>query len=64
MHTKEELKEMSLEEAQRQLGNQIYAAAALIEKLEQAGKVSGNGHHARQKIAQFAGEDLAKRWKG
>lgn len=60
--TKDELKAMSLEEAQRRLGNLVYEAAGLIEKLEQVGKAMGNGHHARQKIAQFAQDDLAKRW--
>ena len=57
-----ELKSMSLERAQTLLSNAVYDAAALIEKLEQAGKARGNGHHARQRIAKLACEDLASRW--
>ena len=60
--TKDELKELTLEEAQSRLDRLVYDATGFIEKLEQAGKVRGNGHHARQKIARFAMDDLAKRW--
>ena len=60
--SREELEKMTLAEAQRQLSNSVYAAALIVEKLETAGKIAGNGHHARQKIAQFAVDDLAKRW--
>ena len=58
----DDLKTISLEDAQHRLGNLVYEAASLVEKLEQAGRVLGNGHHARQKIAQFAKDDLARRW--
>ena len=58
----EDLSEMTLERAKSRLSNLVYEAAGLIEKLEQAGKVRGNGHHARQKIAQFAVDDLGSRW--
>lgn len=56
-------KTMSLEEAKTQLGNEIYKAAALIEQLEYAGRVDGNGHHMRQKVAEFAKDLLGERWR-
>jgi hypothetical protein len=61
--TKEQLASMDLDTARTHLENAVYEAAALIEKLEYAGKVDGNGHHARQKIAALAGEELASRWR-
>jgi hypothetical protein len=57
-----DIKQMSLKDAQVEISNKIYEATRLIEELEYAGKVSGNGHHARQKIAKFATDDLAERW--
>ena len=54
---------LSLEEAKAELENAVYYAALLIERLEHAGKVSGNGHHAAQAIAAFAGEELKSRWR-
>ena len=54
----------TLAEAEAQLGNLIYAAAKVVESLQYAGKVRGNGHHARQKIAQLAVDELRSRWIG
>ena len=53
---------MDKEEASVSLSNSVYEATALIEKLEHAGKVSGNGHHIRQKIAEYAAQVLRDRW--
>ena len=66
--TDEELAAMPLHEAQSSLGNEIYEAAALVERLEcvkakDGGKrIQGNGHHIRQAIAGFASELLEQRW--
>ena len=46
-----------------ELANRIYAAAEMIEELERAGRVFGNGHQARQKIAAYAENELKERWK-
>jgi len=40
----------------------VYQATAMVEQLELAGKISGNGHHARQAIASAAGAEFALRW--
>lgn len=60
--TPEQLTNMSIEDACCHLANAIYKASALIEQLERAGKVSGNGHHARQTLAKQATEELRCRW--
>jgi predicted DNA-binding protein (UPF0251 family) len=61
--TDEELDAMTLEDAESYLSTAVYMAAGLIERLEGRKKVWGNGHHARQKIAQAAVEDLRSRWR-
>lgn len=53
---------MSLEDAQASISAAVYAATALLEVLEHAGKCSGNGHHARQVLAGMAEAELASRW--
>jgi L-fucose isomerase-like protein len=60
--TREEINELSQEEVERRLYNQVYEACKIIETLERLQKVFGNGHHARQKIADFAIQDLRDRW--
>ncbi|MBW3019682.1 hypothetical protein KY334_00125 [Candidatus Woesearchaeota archaeon] len=35
---------------------------ALFETLEREGKIMGNGHHARQEVADFAQQVLLSRW--
>ena len=54
---------MTLDEAKTELSNAVYAAALFIERLEYAGKVSGNGHHAAQHIAKLACDELESRWR-
>ena len=60
--TAEELKNMTKEDAKRLLSISVYQATSLIEKLEGAGKIRGNGHHARQKIATYVEEEIGGRW--
>jgi len=36
--------------------SRVYEATELLERLEGAGLLRGNGHHARQKLAAFAGQ--------
>lgn len=54
--------QLTLEQAENELQKAVYEATAILEKLERAGQVSGNGHHARQKLAQMAVEELRSRW--
>ena len=56
--------QMTLEDAQHEIQRRVYEATAIIEQLEGAGLLSGNGHHARQKIAEVASEEIKKRWIG
>jgi hypothetical protein len=60
---KAELKALTLEQAEAELSNRVYAAALFIEELEGAGKVFGNGHHAAQQVAQAAVNNLRHRWR-
>ena len=61
--TQEEIRAMSLEDAKTALSNAVYEASCLLERLEYAGKVNGNGHHARQAVAKFATDELESRWR-
>jgi hypothetical protein len=56
--------QMTKEAAVARIGNLVYEATALFERLEGADLVWGNGHHARQKIAAFAQHMIAERWRG
>lgn len=60
--TTESAKDMDFETAQAQIENAVYEATRFLEELEHAGKIQGNGHHARQKVAEFAAEELKSRW--
>ena len=46
------------------LSNAVYLATQLVEDLQYRGLVSGSGHHARQKIALAAVDELRSRWIG
>lgn len=52
----------SLGSVDARLLNAVYAACQVIEICEYKGLVRGNGHHARQKIAEFASHELRRRW--
>lgn len=60
--TDEQLSNIDFSTAEAALSNNVYEASRLIEQLEYAGKVRGNGHHARQAIAAAATEELKSRW--
>lgn len=62
-YTQEQIRVMSLEEAKDNLYDAVYIATSLLERLENAGKCRGNGHHARQKLARIAVEELETRWR-
>jgi len=53
---------MSLEEAKNIISEETYTHSRLIELLENVGKIRGNGHHIRQKIAANAENLLKERW--
>lgn len=53
---------MTLADAEAELMNAVYAATAIMERMEHAGKIRGNGHHARQAVAAKAVEELRGRW--
>ena len=53
---------MTLKDAETELSAQVYKATAILEQLESAGLILGNGHHMRQALAENAVELLRKRW--
>ena len=59
----EKLQNMTLQDAEAELSKRVYAATRLIEELEFAGHVRGNGHHIRQEIAAFAVKLLREQWE-
>jgi hypothetical protein len=52
---------VSLDDACVELSNALYMATELYERLEGAGLIGGNGHHARQRVAGQAVEWLRNR---
>ncbi len=58
----EKLKAMSLKDAQLQIERKVYEATRLLEELERAGKIRGNGHHMRQRLAGYAKTLVKDRW--
>ena len=61
-YTDENLKDMTLSEAQTEISNRIYEAAVLYELLESKHKVGGNGHHIRQKLSSYAMKLMEDSW--
>lgn len=57
-----ELKEIQ-GKAEAELSNALYWASAILEQMENKGLLLGNGHHARQAIAQFGVAELRSRWR-
>lgn len=60
----EKEKKPTLQEACDEMSGRIYRAATLFERWEHMGLVGGNGHHAAQKLAQYAVDDLKAWWIG
>lgn len=65
----ERLQNMKLFEAETVLSRNVYAATRLIEELEYTKssrglkRITGNAHHLRQVIAEFAVKLLRERWE-
>lgn len=53
-YSKEYLKESSIERLAADIGNDVYAAGSIIERLEGVGRISGSGHCLRQELAEHA----------
>ena len=62
IYSDEELKNMSLKDAQTAISNEVYSGSALFELLEGKNKVRGNGHHIRQEMARYAQKLMEERW--
>ena len=53
---------MTRESAEHLVEHVVYTATRIIENLEMAGKLHGNGHHMRQKLASIAKKMVHNRW--
>lgn len=53
---------LTLDQAETEVVNAIYAAALIFERLEHAGVVRGNGHHMAQEMSAAAEKLLRERW--
>lgn len=62
-YTVEELQAMDLEAAKTELAQRVYEACAIFERLENVGKVHGNGHHIAQDVCAHAEKLLVERWQ-
>ena len=59
----DDIKKMSKNQLEAELSNRVYAAALLLEQMEHAGLIFGNGHHKAQRIAKCAVEEMRTSWK-
>ena len=57
-----QIENMDLEAARAEISSRVYEAALLLERLEDVGKVRGNGHHMAQALAAQAADLVAERW--
>ena len=55
--------DLSYEAVKAELESSVYAACKILEELEHKGLLRGNGHHARQAIANFAVQELKGRYR-
>lgn len=55
-------KNLTEDQAAAEVERRVYDALGIFEELEIAGRIIGNGHHARQKLASAAAQDLRSRW--
>lgn len=53
---------LTVDQAATLISNAVYEACGLYEQLQHAGRVGGNGHHVRQKIANAATALMRERW--
>lgn len=60
--TIEEIKKADKATLTAELSNRVYAAAILLEQMENAGRIGGNGHHHAQDIAKYAEDKLNREW--
>lgn len=51
-----------MEEFEAEISRSVYKATELLERLEIAGFLVGNGHHMRQAVAKFATDMIRDRW--
>lgn len=61
--TIEEIKQMDKESLAAELSNRVYDAALLLEQMEGAGLIGGNGHHKAQRVAAYAVQQMNEAWK-
>lgn len=52
----------TVEQAAAKVSNEVYKATSAFEDLEAQGLVIGNGHHMRQRVAEFAASLVRERW--
>ena len=53
---------MTLDEAEAEVSRKVYEACLLFERMENRGRVRGNGHHMAQKMAKQAADLMRERW--
>lgn len=61
--TIEQVKKMDRESLESELSSRVYKAALLLEQMEDAGFISGNGHHKAQRVADYAVLQMDQAWK-
>ena len=59
-HTRDYLKTESVSKLVAEIGNEVYVASSLLERLENVGRINCSGHYLRQELARYAGELLRK----
>lgn len=57
-----QIKKMDKGALAAELSNRVYAAALLLEQMEHAGRIGGNGHHKAQHVAKAAEDEMTRAW--
>lgn len=60
----DEIKKMEQSQIEAELSNRVYEAALLLEQMEHAGRIGGNGHHKAQRVAEAALKEMRQAWNG
>lgn len=61
--TKKEIKTLDKTSLKAEFLNRLYNTEIFLERLEDAGRIVGNGHHKAQRIVGFAEQEFEGAWK-
>ena len=61
-YAKLDFKKMDQESIEAEVRKRVYNACLVFERLEDAGRIRGNGHHMAQDFSTMAANEIRERW--